>query len=271
MEPIPNFDAAWAAQLAQFCEESYCEQAAHVDAASDAAGQVDYVLLAEYALDAALVKYALGERLDQVTAWLARAAHAYVALFRNREAPGLSMLEATDQSLTEIAPVRSDNSLKNPQRALLAMYVALTAGELRLATAIAQCVEAGSGAWAAESQVACALKSLLLGNPLPDFDYCAPNDFPEMLSRQAAAIKAIARDDPGGFVQAHDAMMALHQREAVEEVNAREPRRFLCLPALGLAALSMSRKLITAERLAETITERAGPAGPDSSAANRAP
>lgn len=254
---IPGLDPAWAAQIASFCAEAYVEQFAHISAAPEHASQVDYVLAADYALDGVLVRYALGAPLDEVREGLVRAAEALAEVFRRRgTTPAFSVeIVAEGTAVPASSPGACDFSLTNSRRGLLAMYLALAIDNRSLAEEIAGLVGDPQEAdyigpdsdvcTLDEQQLAYALKSLLLGQDAVAAFYSAGvgHQSPS-LRDQAAAVSALVGRDPGVFLSALCSLLVDHAAEASEESNSREPRRLICLPALGLAALGITFDMV---------------------------
>jgi hypothetical protein len=248
--------------VAKFCADSYAEQMAHLDAQPGSVGQTDYVLAAEYALDCAFTNYALGTASEEVRGWLARAANALAQVFRRRgTAPGLVVTNAANGTVPRRDTSRApDFSLTNSRRGLLAMYAALANGDHRLAEEIAGLVGDPPDAsyigpnsevcTPEEQQLAYAVKSLLLGKNAVAAFYATNVGRPSsILHHQAAAVNALVNRDASTFLSSLDGVLARHASESDAIQNAREPRRLVCLPALGLAAHALGLDLVTTSSL----------------------
>lgn len=262
MRPIPYLDTAWAEQLVQFCTDAYADQITQIDAAHGQSGQIEYVFATDYALDAALVSYALGASLADVRVWIARAAVALAEIFRLRGTAPIFPIESVTEgeSVPAGSPDACDFSLTNSRRGLLAMYLALAADNMSLAEEIAALVgdppEAsyiGSDSKVCtpdEQQLAYALKFLLLGQDAVAAFYAVGVGYERLsLRHQAAAVKALVGRDPSAFLSAlHDLLMT-HIANANNKINAHEPHCLMCLPCLGLAALALKRLLVEVSEL----------------------
>jgi len=259
MKTPGHFDARWAAELAEFCAGSYAEYAAMEPGA---ATQVDSALAADVALDCACVLHALGAPSHDVRIWIARAAYALGEVFRLRgTSAGVPTVVMTEEGAVErTVPGGQDNSLTNSRRGLVAMYTALTAGDSELAERTAGLVGDPPGAsylgpdsvvcTPDEQQLAYALKALLLGQTaVAAFQAAVPDSAPPAIRHQATAMQAMVGQNPQLFLDALDALLVTHGREAADIRHQREPRYFLSLPALGLAALAITSGLVAEPQL----------------------
>lgn len=259
MTARPHVDRAWAAQLAEFCAEAYAEYAA-ADPAS--LGQVDHVFAADYALDCALVTYALDADPNDVWTWIKRAAFALGETFRLRgTTPAFPATIVDDSGPRSVAPPGAqDASLTNSRRGLLAMQVALIAGDHHLVEQItamvgdppnATYIGPDSEVCTPEEQgLAYALKAQLLGRQAVAFFYAAGLTAAQPpVRQQALAIKALIDRDAGAFLVALGDLLAAHTAAASDPLNAREPRCLINLPALALAVLAIRSGVIDPDRL----------------------
>lgn len=260
MGGYPNFDEAWAVQLAEFCANAYAE---FLTIPESEVTQVDLVLTADPALDCACVTYALGADLEDVRIWIARAAHLLGQAFALRGTTPHLPLGRKDiwGNLTDITPPGPDQSLTNSRRGLLAMHTALAAGDLARAERTASLVgDPPDAAYIGpdsvvctppEQQLAYALREILLGREVSAVFYVGgiQEDDPPLIRHQATSVYALINRDVTAFTNALDRLLAAHAFEAAEPAAAREPRRFLCLPAVAVAALATERTLIDAKHL----------------------
>lgn len=260
MAEFPNFDQAWAAQLAEFCATTYAE---FLTIPERDLTQLDYVLTADPVLDCACVMYALGADLDEVRVWIARAAHLLGVTFELRGTTPRMPVGKKDAwgSVTDVTPPGTDQSLTNSRRGLLAMQTALVAGDPDRAEQTASQVGDPPDAsyigpdsvvcTTDEQQLAYAFRSLLFGRDAVAMFHLGGvgDDAPALIRHQANGLYALIDRDDGGFLEALNRLLAAHAVEAAEPVHAREPRRFLSLPALGMAALAVQRDLIEPTQL----------------------
>jgi hypothetical protein len=254
-----HFDARWAAELADFCASSYAEYAAMEPGT---ATQVDAALAADTALDCACVLHPLGAPPHDVRIWIARAAYALGEVFRLRgTSAAVPTVVVTEEGAAQVAaPGGPDYSLTNSRRGLLAMYTALAAGDSELAERTAGLVGDPPGAsylgpdsvvcTPDEQQLAYALKALLLGQiAVAAFQAAVPDSAPPAIRHQATAMQAMVGQNPQLFLDALDALLVTHSLEAADIRHQREPRYFLSLPALGLAALATTSGLVAEPQL----------------------
>jgi hypothetical protein len=259
MKTPGHFDARWAAELAEFCAGSYAEYAAM---GPRAATQVDSALAADFALDCACALHALDAPPHDVRIWIARAAYALGEVFRLRgtSAAVPSVVMTEDGAVKDTVPGGPDYSLTSSRRGLVAMYAALTAGDSELAERTAGLVGDPPGAsylapnsvvcTPDEQQLAYALKALLLGQTaVAAFQAGVPDSAPPAIRHQATAVQAMATQNPRLFLDALDALLVTHGLEVADIRRQREPRYFLSLPALGLAALATTSGLVTDPQL----------------------
>src|SRR5262245_14078541 len=130
------------------------------------------------------------------------------------------------------------------------MYVALVAGDLDLAEQIAGLVGDPPDAsyigpnsevcTPEEQQLTYTLKALLLGQDAVTAFYATGlGHAPPLIRHQAAAMNALICQDQNAFLDALHDLLEAHAAWASDERNAREPRRLMCLPGLGLSALAL--------------------------------
>jgi hypothetical protein len=261
---FPNFDQAWAAQLAEYCADAY---AGFLEIPDGDVTQVDYALAADPALDCACVTYALGAEADDVWRWVVRAAYLLDQVFALRGGTPpmpVSIVDASGEH-HDVTPSGPDQSLTNSRRGLLAMQAALIAGDRALAEQIAELVgDPPDASYLGPDSVVCtpddqalayALKALLLGQIAVAVFHIGGvgESAPPILRRQAAALYTLIDQDQGGFLAALVGLIDAHAAEAAIPENAREPRRFLNLPALALARLALDAGLVRRDVLPESI------------------
>jgi hypothetical protein len=262
MTARPPVDTSWAEQLAIFCAESYKEYAA---ADPSVLGQVDHVFAADYALDCALVTYALGADPDDVRVWIKRAAFALGEVFRLRGTTPAFPVTVDDglerQSATP--PGKLDASLTNSRRGLLAMQLALVAGDPSLVEQIAAMVGDPPDATyigpdsevctTEEQGLAYAVKAYLLGQTAVAYFHTAGlAGSSSPIREQAVAIDALIDRDQRAFLSVLDELLAAHTEAARDPRRVHEPRFLVAIPALALAALANGSGVIDASQLSET-------------------
>lgn len=260
MSGFPNFDPTWTVHVAELCTDSYAE---FLTIPPDDLTQIDYVLAADAALDCAFVIYALGADLDEVRLWLSRAAYLLSQVFALRGTTPRMPVAVTDElgELHDVTPSGPDQSLTNSRRGLLAMQTALVAGDRELADQTAELVGDPPDAsyigpdsevcMPDEQSVAYALKALLLEQTAVAVYHMGgvSNDAPPLEKQQAVALYALIDRDRDAFLEALDRLLDAQAAEAAEREAAREPRRFMCLPALALARLAIDDGLGTLDHL----------------------
>ncbi len=262
MPARPPVDTRWAEQLAIFCAEAYKEYAA-----SDPSvlGQVDHVFAADYALDCALVTYALGADPDDVRVWIKRVAFALGEVFRLRGTTPAFPVTVDDglerQPVTP--PGKIDASLTNSRRGLLAMQLALIAGDPSLVEQIAAMVGDPPNATyigpdsevctTEEQGLAYAVKSYLLGQiAVAYFHTASLAGSSSPIREQAIAIDALIDSDERTFLSALDELLAAHTEAARDPRHVHEPRLLINIPALALAALANRLGVIVPSQLPDT-------------------
>ncbi len=255
----PPVDTSWAEQLAVFCAESYGEYVA-----SDPAelGQINHVFAADYALDCALVTNALGADSDDVRVWIKRAAFALAQVFRLRgTSPAFTVAVDDEGAITQ--PEQPDASLTNSRRGLLAMQLALIAGDPSLVEQVAAMVGDPPDAsyigpdsvvcTTEEQELAYAMKAFLLGKTaVAYFHTTSLGGASSPIRQQAAAIDALIDGNQAAFLSALDELLAAHTEAARARSHAHEPRFLLAISALALAALASRSGLVDQSRLPDT-------------------
>lgn len=259
MTARPPVDTTWAAQLAIFCAEAYEE---YVASNPSALGQVDHVFAADYALDCAMVTYALGADPNDVRVWIKRAAFALGEVFRLRgTTPAFPV--AVDDGLERHAvtpPGEVDASLTNSRRGLLAMQLALVAGDPSLVEQIAAMVGDPPDATyigpdsevctTEEQEFAYAMKAYLLGQiAVAYFHTAGLAGSSSPVREQVVAIEALIDRDEGAFLAVLDELLAAHAEAARDPRHVHEPRCLIAIPALALAALANRSGVIDPSRL----------------------
>jgi hypothetical protein len=259
MEARPPVDTSWAERLAIFCADSYGE---YVASDPSALGQIDHVFAADYALDCALVTYALGADPEDVRVWIKRAAFTLGEVFRLRgTSPAFSV--TTDDNGAVTPPYKPDASLTNSRRGLLAMQLALVAGDPSLVEQIAAMVGDPPDATyigpdsvvctTEEQQLAYALKAYLLGETaVAYFHTAALAGSSSPIREQAVAIDALINREQGAFLSVLDELLAAHTEAAQDPRHVHEPRFLVAIPALALAALASRSAVIDPSCLPDT-------------------
>jgi immunity protein 49 of polymorphic toxin system len=262
MTARPPVDTSWAEQLAIFCAESYEE---YVASDPSVLGQVDHVFAADYALDCALVTYALGADPDDVRVWIKRAAFALGEVFRLRGTTPVFPVVVDDglerQAVTP--PGKLDASLTNSRRGLLAMQLALIAGDPSLVEQVAARVGDPPNATyigpdsevctTEEQGLAYAVKAYLLGETAVAYFHTAGlAGSSSPVREQAVAIDALIDGDERAFLSVLDELLAAHTEAARDPRHVHEPRFLVAIPALALAALANRSGVIDPTRLPDT-------------------
>ena len=259
MNDRPYVDPAWAAQLAEFCAGAYAEYAATEPASL---GQVDHVFAADYALDCALVTFALSAGPNDVRTWIKRSAFALGEVFRLRgTTPAFPVTIVNGNEPHSVAPPgAADASLTNSRRGLLAMQVALIAGDRSLIEQIATMVGDPPDATyigpdsevctPEEQRLAYALKAHLLGqHAVAIFHTAGLTAAQPPVRQQAAIIEAIINRDAEPVFALLGELLATHAVAASDPHSYREPRCLINLPALSLAALAIQSGVIDLDRV----------------------
>jgi hypothetical protein len=257
MAARPPVDTSWAEQLAVFCADSYGE---YVASDPSALGQVDHVFAADYALDCALVTYALGADPDDVRVWIKRAAFALSEVFRLR---GTSPAFPVTVDGAATPPGKLDASLTNSRRGLLAMQLALVAGDPSLVEQIAAMVGDPPDATyigpnsvvctTEEQELAYAVKAYLLGETAVAYFHTAGlAGSSSPIREQVVAIDALIDRKQGAFLSVLDELLAAHTEAAQDPRHVHEPRFLVAIPALAFAALASRSGVIDPSRLPDT-------------------
>lgn len=246
MTTRPPVDIRWAAQLAASCKEAYDE---YIASDSSAIGQVDHAFAADHALDCATLTYALGADPNDVRIWIKRAAFALGEVFR---------LRGTTAAFT--SPAEPDFSLTNSRRGLLAMQLALIAGDPALVEQIAAMIgDPTNASYVGPDSVVCtteeqglayAMKAFLLGQTAVAYFHTASlAGSSSPVREQAVAIDALINRDWGAFSVALDELLAAHVDASRDPDHVHEPRYLIAIPVLALAALAIGSGLIEQSRL----------------------
>ncbi len=253
-----SFDPVWGAHAAEFSAGAYSEYLALEPASRR---PLDHALGVDYALTCAVTTFALGADPDDARVWIKRAAFAFGELFRSRGTVAVSRTQVTSgNGFLHAMPPHVIGALTNSRLGLLAMEVALIAGDPTLTEQIAEMV--GDPADAAyigpdseictpdEQSLAYALKAHLLGQHAVAVFYAAGvHNAPMSIHQQAAAVIALVRQDPEAFVDALRGLLTAHAAAASEAKRAPVPRYLMSLPALGLASLGTESGLLGRDRL----------------------
>ena len=98
-----------------------------------------------------------------------------------------------------------------------------------------------------EQAVAYAVKALLLEQTAIAVYHIGgvSTTAPPLIGEQAVALYALIDGDRAALLGALDRLLDAHAAEAVEPEAAREPRRFMSLPALTLVRLAIDAGLVT--------------------------
>ncbi|PVZ08189.1 hypothetical protein [Actinomycetospora cinnamomea] len=119
----PDLDVPWAAKLAEAGADAFWNYRGR-----DAPSPAEHALAGELAVGTAVVVHALGGGPDEVRIWFARAAGALMGALR---APGpvrWTVAKVTPDGATRTER-QADDSLASPERAQLARWCALLAGD----------------------------------------------------------------------------------------------------------------------------------------------
>jgi hypothetical protein len=160
----------------------------------------------------------------------------------------------------DAASASADFSLTNSRRGLLAMQVAVLAGDRSLVERVAALVgDPPDATYVGPDSVVCtqeeqglayALKAYLLGRTAVAYFHTAGLATSATSIRvQAVAIDALIRRERQDFLSALAELLAAHADLAVNPDRAREPRRFVAIPALALAALALDGGIVTRDQL----------------------
>jgi hypothetical protein len=252
VRPIPSPNLSWAPGLAKSCNDAYRELEADWLPESALPPPVECALAADYAIDAAISYHVLGEPATFVRIWLQRAASSLTKLLKQSEGspPLQTRVIQPDGSVADRKSDTLDRSLTNPPRALLALHLALIVGNAELIECAARNIRIHTIPSKKinddEKSLALALAALLRGEPATAVFHAKAIDNADEsnLSWQAQALLSTVNRDKQGILHALRRILDKHTEMVAGFNLALEPRRILCLSALGTGALALRRDLV---------------------------
>jgi hypothetical protein len=261
MTTRPTVDLRWAAQLVTSCKEAYDE---YITSDPSAIGQVDHAFAADHALDCATLTYALGADPNDVRTWIKRAAFALGEVFRLRGTTATFAVTVVDAEKRQAAtsPAEPDASLTNSRRGLLAMQLALVAGDPALVEHIAAMIgDPPNASYLGPDSVVCtteeqglayAMKAFLLGQTAVAYFHTAGlSGSSSPIREQSVAIDALINRDRGAFLAALNELLTVHIGAARDPHHVHEPRYLIAIPVLALAAIAIGSGMIEQSSLPE--------------------
>ena len=220
----------------------------------------------------ATLSYGLGLPLATVKDAFRNAACAYLKVFELRGTePAFPVYSLTydpayppsdAESLIEfknITNCKVDYSLSNSQKNYFAVCQALGVGEDNLADKLAALIwdppDASyigprSFCTANDHHLAYALRELIHGTAATmeaELKQLKLGKSQSFIRNQALMLQALATSDRQSFLECLAALLICHEQEASLTRNLRNPRFFLCLPAMGLCRLALRHRLCALE------------------------
>jgi hypothetical protein len=248
-----NLDRPWAAALAESYAEMYRDLTISWPADPALPSPVECALAADQALDTAMLTHALGADAAELRLWLLRAGGAFARLFAQPAGATpieVRLLTSDGAAIDTLPPAEPDRSLTGAARGVLALQVALAAGDGELLGRLAHLIDgrtapsrpaAPSEADEASHGLAVGLAAWLRGETVVAVFHLGGllDDAQPLETRtQARALLALIDGRSGPVTRAIDELLAAHAERAADPQQRREPRWLLCLPAQALAALA---------------------------------
>jgi hypothetical protein len=221
----------------------------------------------------AYLQYAAGEPLKEVARSFAKAAQAYYELVKLRIAKqGLPVL-LKDPNLIYLWNVITpeshpeqycpDHSLTNSRQSLKYLFAIMTVGQWDLAQDIAATIWDPEDAsyidtnsevcTIADQELAYAMREYMEGNlnwAYQHLEQVRTIDWEIIF--QAQMLSAILDELPEDLLAKLAEYLKYHQIQALRKENIHEKEYFMCMPAMGLAALAMSKGLVEIAQLPQT-------------------
>ena len=265
---LQGIDTAWATQLVQFIDQQIEGLQQQVQREKESLSQIQYVFLAGYYKDLALLHYALGTQLPEVRTEIAAAAQAYWQVFRLRgTSPAFSAEfvtlrdrptgDETDSIERQEmhTPGETDSSLTNSRTGLLAMYLALIGAGKDLARRIAELVwDPPNAHYIAPDSVICtrdeqhlayALKAFLMGQEALVLAELAQITLSQVdVHSQALLLHALHSSNTQRFLQELSTHQAYHLSQAHMTEHQKNPDYFLDIAGLALCTLALEASII---------------------------
>jgi hypothetical protein len=236
------------------------------------APQTSYSLVVADYLDNAFNKYALGEPLEDVRAYLVKAATYMGRVFELRGTqPPFPVTVFTTDAFGKVVDKRPlhpegavDFSTTNPIKGLRGLYLALIVGNMPLAQHIAELMWdpedadyiglASEICTPDEQHLAYAVKHLVLKDDQAALAELAAIKLKSAVvrafgsqrdvKRQVAIVSAIVQGERAGIVAGLHDLIGWHTKVARQEAQRKHPEFFFSLPGLGLLALAMAQGLV---------------------------
>lgn len=236
------------------------------------APQTSYSLVVTDYLHNAFNRYALGEPLEDVHAYLVKAATYMGRVFelRGTQPPFPVTVFTTDSfgNVVDSHPLHPkgavDFSKTNPVDGLLGLYLALIIGNMQLAQHIAQLMwDPEDATYIApdsevctpdEQHLAYAVKHLILKDDQAALTELAAIKLKSAIvraygsqrdvKRQVAIVRAIAYGEKADILGGLHDLIEWHTKVARQEANRKNPAFFFSVPGLGLLALAAAKGVV---------------------------
>lgn len=227
-------------------------------------------------LDIGMCHYALGEDISVCRQMFSKALDACIELFVLRgtqeEFPVLDLIVDTskpkgDSTRSQVTERREqgsrDYSLTNSKDAYWYVCLGLAIGEVQAARRLASMMwdppdvdfigPKSMVCTPNQQAVAYALRYFLEGQPeqAAAAVSCVRTPPHDYVGLQAQLVRCLLRGDGATFLRELPALLARHAKLSRRE--AWNPELYMCVPALGLAALAMETQLVTAEALPQDV------------------
>jgi hypothetical protein len=241
---FPEIDADWAQTLRQSYEAQRTRHRAAIPLAPPAREIYAWDALANDCRELAFVYYASGEPLERVREMLHEAARAHLEVVRRRGTPEAPV----PLGPTEFATGHSCSTYQ-------AICMAFIAGDRRLAEALAPLVwDPEPARYVGPESVLCTTEQQTLAFTMrylaAGIDDQAARELASLVRPtgevvgEFLALRGILERDEARLRDGLQRALAWHAQQAREPHNVRIPQYYLCVPALGLAALAVERGVI---------------------------
>ena len=231
--------------------------------------QTRYSSLASDYESIAWFSYAIGFPIEKVSEAFAKAAHAHLKVFELRGAESAfpayifkydaSHSPGTPESTVEFKRLHEDQdvdySLTYSQKGYVAVCEALVSGNDTVADNIsaliwdppdASYIGPKSFCTSNDQHLAYALRQLIHGTAASvelELDQMKASKADVHIGHQAMMVRALAMNDPGGFLDGLSAFLNWHEGEASSRKNRRNPEFFICTVGAGLCRLAFKRQV----------------------------
>jgi len=251
--PVPRFpeaDQAWTSLMRRSYDELVERHLLSTRTAPPERLEYAWAALANDYRELACVAYAAGDPLDAVRNLLVAWSRAHLEVVKCR---------GTGQS-GAAAPPPKEYSTGNSRSTYLAMCAALAAADRATARSLAPFVwDPPHASYVGPTSVICTTEQQTLAYALKFELLDDRGRAEEELARltrvsedavgEMLMLRGIVETSPARFLDGLGRTLANHARRAAEKPNYRVAKYFLCLPALGLAALALEHHVATCEQL----------------------